>query len=702
VSRQNILRRAVAAVVSVVVLGAGIVVGVAGPVQAADASTFDPGYIISDQRFFDSGAMDEAAIQNFLRSRLPSCAQSNGAACLPNFTETTPTRAATTRCTTYAGAANEPASRIINKVAKACGINPQVLVVTLQKENGLVTNGSPGPASYRTAMGYGCPDTAACDSTYYGFFNQVYSAASQFIRYGVNPTSWRYHVGQVAVQFHPNAACGSTVVNIRNRATAALYNYTPYQPNAAAMANLYRTGDACSSYGNRNFWAYFTDWFGSTTGPVNPFGDIDEMSGAIGQITVRGWVIDPDSTASLDVHIYVDGVGTSVNANQSRPDLASSYPNSGTAHGFTSTVAVASGGPHEVCIYAINTGPGGNSLIRCSTVTTPGGPPMGYIDSTSVSGGEITIGGWAIDPDTAAPIQVHVYVDSASVAVTANAARADIASAYPAYGGNHGFSTKMPAAPGPHQVCAIGINVASGGNQSLGCATVAVPYPAGTFPEQGRAPIGYIDATSVSAGSVTVGGWSIDPDTGAPIQVHVYVGEVGVAVTADIDRADIAAAYPAYGGKHGFSTVVAAQPGVRQVCAYGINTSTGGNSSLGCVQVTIPAPSGTSITEQGRVPIGYIDSLVASPGAVTVGGWAIDPDTASPVSVHLYLDSASVAVTANIARQDIAAAYPAYGGGHGFSLRMNATSGSHTVCAYAINTAAGGNASLGCQTITVP
>ena len=26
-------------------------------------------------------------------------------------------------------------------------------------------------------MGYGCPDTAACDAQYYGFFNQVYSAA---------------------------------------------------------------------------------------------------------------------------------------------------------------------------------------------------------------------------------------------------------------------------------------------------------------------------------------------------------------------------------------------------------------------------------------------------------------------------------------------------------------------------------------------
>src|SRR5690606_20979087 len=54
----------------------------------------------------------------------------------------------------------------------------------------------------------------------------------------------------------------------KNEATAALYNYTPYTPNAAALANLYTTGDSCSSYGNRNFWAFYTDWFGSPVGKV--------------------------------------------------------------------------------------------------------------------------------------------------------------------------------------------------------------------------------------------------------------------------------------------------------------------------------------------------------------------------------------------------------------------------------------------------
>lgn len=49
-------------------------------------------------------------------------------------------------------------------------------------------------------------------------------------------------------------------------ATAALYNYTPYTPNGAALSNMYGTGDRCSEYGNRNFWRIFNDWFGPTIG----------------------------------------------------------------------------------------------------------------------------------------------------------------------------------------------------------------------------------------------------------------------------------------------------------------------------------------------------------------------------------------------------------------------------------------------------
>ena len=160
--------------------------------------------------------------------------------------------------------------RIIYKVAQACGINPQVILVMLQKEQGLILSSAPSAYNYRAAMGQGCPDTADCDVRYYGFFNQVQGAAWQLKRYA-NPVgttkvfTW-YAPGKTwNVRYHPNVACGSSPVYIQNQATANLYYYTPYQPNGAALAAGYSaSSDPCSSYGNRNFFQFFTDWFGST------------------------------------------------------------------------------------------------------------------------------------------------------------------------------------------------------------------------------------------------------------------------------------------------------------------------------------------------------------------------------------------------------------------------------------------------------
>lgn len=232
--------------------------------QAADGRQFDPGDIISDALFFDGAAMGASDIQTFLNGKVSSCRA--GYTCLKDYRQTTTSKAAVDgRCAAYAGTSNELASAIIAKVGVACGISQKALIVLLEKEQGLVTDDYPGSGQYRSATGFGCPDTAVCDSQYYGFFNQVYNAALQFKRYAASPTSWNHVAGRVnAVRYSPNSACGSSNVFIQNQATAGLYNYTPYQPNAAALANLYGTGDGCSSYGNRNFWRLYTDWFGST------------------------------------------------------------------------------------------------------------------------------------------------------------------------------------------------------------------------------------------------------------------------------------------------------------------------------------------------------------------------------------------------------------------------------------------------------
>ena len=89
---------------------------------------------------------------------------------------------------------------------------------------------------YQIAMGYGCPDSAVCDTQYYGFSNQLYNAAHQFQRYTHNPTGYNFQVGITnQILYNPNTACGRKPVVVQNQATANLYDYTPYTPNAAAL-----------------------------------------------------------------------------------------------------------------------------------------------------------------------------------------------------------------------------------------------------------------------------------------------------------------------------------------------------------------------------------------------------------------------------------------------------------------------------------
>jgi hypothetical protein len=121
-----------------------------GIVAAADLSSFQPGNIVSDAVFFYKDAMTEAQIQAFLEQKVPSCKA--GYTCLRDWYDTSRTTSADAMCGAYQGGVRERASRIIYKVAQACGINPQVILVTLQKEQGLVTHTWPSDWRYTIAM----------------------------------------------------------------------------------------------------------------------------------------------------------------------------------------------------------------------------------------------------------------------------------------------------------------------------------------------------------------------------------------------------------------------------------------------------------------------------------------------------------------------------------------------------------------------
>lgn len=257
------ITRSVTRVLLACLVAVGIVIALpAQQAHAAVGSDFNPGNIISDAAFYDGSAMNTTQVQGFLNQQVPKC--DAGWVCLKDYKQNTPHMPADAYCKGYTGATNESAAAIIAKVGQTCNISQRVLLVLLQKEQSLVTHTWPSSWRFDKATGFACPDTAPCDASFGGFFYQVYYAARQFQRYAAEPHRYNYQAGRVNnILYNPNAACGSSPVFIANKATAGLYNYTPYQPNQAALNNLYGTGDSCSSYGNRNFWRLYADWFGS-------------------------------------------------------------------------------------------------------------------------------------------------------------------------------------------------------------------------------------------------------------------------------------------------------------------------------------------------------------------------------------------------------------------------------------------------------
>ncbi len=241
-------------------------------VEAADLSKFNPGNIMSDYVMSDYNSMTEAEIQSFLTSK--NTCENRDYSYYEYLSGRNPGIKWHWKDGHFVCLSEElfgdgmvigegkTAAKIIYETAQEFKINPKVLIVLIQKESGLITDPIPNDFDYRAMTGFGCPDTAPCDSKYYGFKNQIRKAAELFRE--VLDGGWtNYPLGENYVQYNPNRDCGGSIVNIENLATSALYRYTPYQPNAGALAAGQGTAP-CGAYGNRNFYAYYSDWFGDS------------------------------------------------------------------------------------------------------------------------------------------------------------------------------------------------------------------------------------------------------------------------------------------------------------------------------------------------------------------------------------------------------------------------------------------------------
>ena len=390
------------------------------PTYALGPSDFNPGYIIDDAVFTNKNAMSVQVIQDFLNTEVPVCDRNHtgftGASgtvysppwtCLKEYIENPSNHQNNigqfnADGTPYQVPGGQSAAQIIWNAAQQYNINPEVILTTLEKESGIVSDTWPASYEYKTAMGYACPDSgtnnsANCNSNYFGFYNQVNNAAWQFNQYMANPSSYNFQGGVTRfIGYNPDSNCGGTNVFLQNNSTAALYDYTPYQPNNATINYVLGSGSevstlypGCAAYGNINFFYIFNNWFG-----------INLSSGLSISPSKSNYYVGDSLTASYTVKnnanfsVNVGGLGICARLNGANVDLGFNPSvtigaNSSTTISYTTSLTDQGSLNLFICSQIPNGDWAGsyypyditNTLIRSSTITVNPNPLI----TTSVS-----------------------------------------------------------------------------------------------------------------------------------------------------------------------------------------------------------------------------------------------------------------------------------------------------------------------------
>ncbi|AXH36802.1 hypothetical protein DVJ78_16520 [Humibacter sp. BT305] len=112
--------------------------------------------------------------------------------------------------------------------------------------------------------------------------------------------------------------------------------------------------------------------------------------------------------------------------------------------------------------------------------------------------------------------------------------------------------------------------------------------------------------------------------------------------------------------------------------------------------------SGLRVSQTNGPPVGGYERAEARPGGIYFGGWAVDLDSPGPVQINIAIDGLLKAITtADQSRPDVGSYLPGYGDNHGYGTLVSASPGTHSVCAYAMDTGGDGWTTLGCSTVTV-
>lgn len=183
-------------------------------------ASFNPEFIISDNELQSSTVWTRDDVQKFLDSKGSYLSQYQAE---------------------DASGTVKLASDIIYEAGLRYQINPKYLLVTLQKEQSLITDDTPTQKQLDWATGYGVCDSCSMDDPklqkYKGFGQQVDNSAG-IMRWYYN-NSDRGYIKKKDVP----TTIDDQQITPQSWATAFLYTYTPH------------------IHGNQNFWRIWTTWF---------------------------------------------------------------------------------------------------------------------------------------------------------------------------------------------------------------------------------------------------------------------------------------------------------------------------------------------------------------------------------------------------------------------------------------------------------
>ncbi len=257
-----------------------------------DSATFDRHNLMDDATFTDTAFMSVADVQAF-------------------FEQSPYKRRSFLADQKVAGV---PLSKALVDAAKRHGINPLVLLVKLQVETGLVSlETAPKQKLIDRALGCGCPDNKPCAASEKGLGAQLECAGDVFQGYLEDLAAGRdtiagWRVGEAKKTLDPLS------VTPKNRATAALYTYTPWVLTGEGgnwlfwnVAKKYQRHLLASKPNHR--------WVGGpcVTASDCAFAEAQCLTiGGRGQCTRTCSLYCPDSTAAYTSGTFCTDLGTAI------------------------------------------------------------------------------------------------------------------------------------------------------------------------------------------------------------------------------------------------------------------------------------------------------------------------------------------------------------------------------------------------------